>query len=178
MFTVKYKSKDLFKQNMIATILLGGNLGDREAYLKFATFHIRKDIGQIIKNSEVYQTEAWGGLSDRTYLNQVLLVDTQMNPQDLMKHLLDIELKAGRRRTLKWGNRTLDLDILFLEEQIIKEEDLQIPHPEIQNRRFVLTCLNELDSKFLHPGIKQSIGELLSACPDSLKTQIYHSERV
>jgi 2-amino-4-hydroxy-6-hydroxymethyldihydropteridine diphosphokinase len=178
MFTVNYKSKDLFKQYMIATILLGGNLGDRAAYLNFAIFHIQKDIGKIIQQSKVYETEAWGELSDRLYLNQVLRVDTPLGPQALMAYLLDVELKAGRKRTLKWGNRTLDLDILFLEDQIVREDNLQIPHPELQHRRFVLTCLNEIDKDFKHPIIQQSIGDLLLACPDNLNTQIYNPKRV
>lgn len=178
MFTVKYKSKYLFIQNMVATILLGGNLGNRSAYLKFANFHITKDVGEIVRSSKVYETAAWGGLSDKPFLNQVVVVKTEYSPTELMSLLLNIELKAGRTRTVKWGNRTLDLDILFIEDAIINEPSLIVPHPAIQNRRFVLTCLYDLDKNFLHPILNQTIESLLAQCPDSLSTQIYEAKRV
>lgn len=177
MFTFNNKSKHLFK-NMKAMILLGGNMGNRLAYLKFAQFHIQKDIGSIAKKSAIYETEAWGDKSTKAYLNQVIQVDTLLHPMDLLNALLLIEKKAGRTRKVKWGNRTLDLDILFVEDQLIQNEYLVVPHPEIQHRNFVLTPLVEIDADLRHPRLNKSVQELLQKCPDKLKVKKYNRNRV
>lgn len=175
MFTVNYKSSDLFKHYMIASILLGGNLGNRKAYLSFASFHIKKDVGEILDQSAIYESAPWGARSNKAYLNQVIQVETNLKPLDLLKKLLAIEQKAGRTRLVKWGNRTLDIDILFLEQNQINTSELVVPHPEIENRRFVLTCLLDINPKFKHPTLNKTIKELLDICPDHLSVQIFEN---
>lgn len=158
---------------MIATILLGGNLGNRLSYLKFAKFFIERDIGNIIIESNIYESEAWGEKTNKKFLNQVIEVETELNAQQLLNELLTIELKAGRKRIVKWGARTLDLDILFLDSTIINEATLIVPHPEIQNRKFTLEPLNEIKPNFIHPVLKQKVSKLLDICTDNLSLNIY-----
>ena len=177
MFTFANKSKQLFR-NMTATILLGGNMGNRQAYLKFALFHISKDIGQVEKLSPVYETAAWGDASTKPFLNQVALIATSLTPKELLIKLLEVEKKAGRTRAVKWGNRTLDLDILFCEQQVIEEPDLEVPHPEIANRKFVLVPLVAINENFTHPILGKSMHELLLDCKDDLAVTKYIEKRV
>jgi 2-amino-4-hydroxy-6-hydroxymethyldihydropteridine diphosphokinase len=173
MFTLKNKIKHLFNKIMIVSILLGGNLGNRQAYLNFGKFLINRDLGSIIKESKIYETEAWGGKSDKAYLNQLVDIDFKGNPKELMLALLQIELKAGRKRWEKWGNRTLDIDILFWGDNIINEENLIIPHPALHNRKFALLPLMEWKAEFVHPVLQKKISYLLDICTDNLDVQIY-----
>ncbi|MCB9256242.1 MAG: 2-amino-4-hydroxy-6-hydroxymethyldihydropteridine diphosphokinase [Chitinophagales bacterium] len=163
---------------MQACLLLGGNVGNRKAYLDFARFFIQRDLATIVQESKIYETEAWGEISTKAFLNQVLLVRTQLNPQELLQACLAIELKAGRKRRVKWEDRSLDIDILFYENLILKDTNLSIPHPEIPNRRFTLVALNELIPDYVHPILQKKVSELLDICPDKLKVQIYNSSLV
>lgn len=159
---------------MIVTLLLGGNLGNRLAYLKFAKFFIQRDIGNVLLESEIYETAAWGDKTNKCFLNQVIEVESSLSPQEILNELLRIELKAGRKRFEKWGARTLDLDILFIESLIINEENLIVPHPEIQNRKFTLVPLMEIKPNFIHPVLKEKVSKLLDICPDNLSLTIYN----
>lgn len=176
MFTFNNKSKHLFK-NMKAMILLGGNMGNRLAYLKFAKFHIENDIGKIEKRSAVYETEAWGEQSTKAYLNQVVEINTSLDPMELLNALLLIEKKAGRTRQVKWADRTLDLDILLLENKQIQNEQLVVPHPEMQHRSFVLIPLAEIGANLRHPSLAKTVQELLEICTDPLKVKKYLPNR-
>ena len=158
---------------MIVTLLLGGNLGNRLAYLNFAKFFITRDIGEIIIESNIYESEACGDKTNKSFLNQVIEVKTKLSPQELLQELMIIEQKAGRKRKVKWGARTLDLDILFIENLIINEPNLIVPHPEIQNRNFTLKPLNEIKPNFIHPILNEKITILLDICPDKLSLKIY-----
>lgn len=177
MFTFNNKSNHLFNI-MKATLLLGGNMGNRLAYLNFSCFHISKDVGTITKKSEVYETQAWGENADKPFLNQVVIVETDLEGQELLRALLKIEKKAGRERKNKWGNRTLDIDILFLEGVLINEPNLVVPHPEIANRNFVLKPMMEIAPTFLHPSIGKSIATLAALCKDQLTVEKYNLKRV
>lgn len=152
-------------------LLTGGNIGNRLLNLQLALMLIEKQVGTILKKSAVYETAAWGLTTQSPFLNQVLLVSTSLPAFELLKTLLQIEHELGRERKEKMGPRTIDIDILFYNTEIISSRDLTIPHPQIANRRFVLTPLNEIAPEFVHPGLKKKIVELLEMCPDNLEVK-------
>ena len=152
-------------------ILTGGNLGNRGANLQLAKDHLEKEVGEIISSSSVYETEAWGNNDQPDFYNQVHIISTSLPAEELMKKILEIEKQIGRIRTIKNASRIIDIDILFFNSEIINKPNLKIPHPEINNRRFVLTPLNELSPGFIHPVLKKTISELLSTCQDRLSVK-------
>ncbi len=149
-------------------LLSGSNLGDRQLYLQQAIQHIETDIAPIVKLSSVYETQSWGKTDAPDYLNQVIQLKTALTARDVLKKILNIETVLGRKREEKWGSRTIDLDILFYGSMIISEPGLQIPHPELQNRRFTLEPLSEIAPDFVHPVFKKSIFQLKSELKDNL----------
>lgn len=152
---------------MIAILLLGGNLGNRDANLRFALFQLKKNVGKVLQMSKVYESGAWGKVADKPFLNQVIEIKTSLSPQELLEAVLLIEEMAGRKRTLKWSNRTLDIDILYLEDKIINEPSLKVPHPELQNRAFTLVPLAEIQANFVHPILKKTTKEMMINCADN-----------
>ncbi len=151
-----------------AYLLTGGNERNKFKYLQKAKTSIINECGEILSQSALYETEAWGKTDQPSFLNQVLLIETVMNASTLMQVLLRIENEMGRKRTEKNGPRTIDIDILFFNSAIINETDLIIPHPQIQNRKFVLEPMNELAPDFLHPVLNKTIHDLLMMCEDKL----------
>ena len=151
--------------------LLGSNLGNSKEQLLLAIENIEKYIGTIIKLSSLYSTAAWGNNKQPDFLNQVIIVQTLLAPQIVLNEILAIEEKMGRVRTVKNAARIIDIDILFFNSEIIKVKDLIIPHPEIQNRRFVLIPLVEIAALILHPILKKNAQELLNICTDNLNVQ-------
>ena len=151
--------------------LLGSNLGNSKEQLLLAIENIEKYIGTIIKLSSLYSTAAWGNNKQPDFLNQVIIVQTLLAPQIVLNEILAIEEKMGRVRTVKNAARIIDIDILFFNSEIIKVKDLIIPHPEIQNRRFVLIPLVEIADLILHPILKKNAQELLNICTDNLNVQ-------
>ncbi len=149
-------------------LLIGGNLGNRIENLVVVRSFIENDIGKIIKASSVYETAAWGIAEQPKFLNQVLLIKTKLTARKMMQVILSIENKMGRIRSQKNASRIIDIDILFFNDEVINHSNLTIPHPEIQNRRFVLVPLNEITSGLIHPVFKQSIKNLLSTTNDKL----------
>lgn len=147
-------------------LLIGGNEGDRTAWLGNARENIEKSAGRITQQSSIYETAAWGKTDQPDFLNQVLQVRTSLDAPALMGALLGIEEKMGRRRTGKYDSRTIDIDILFFNEEVIEQPGLVIPHPEVQNRRFALVPMEEVAPLYIHPVIRKSIRELLAECPD------------
>lgn len=150
-------------------ILLGGNIGDRQKVFEKATEEICKRVGKPLKSSSYYETAAWGIEDQAPFLNQVILVNTTLLPNELLNTLLDIEKELGRIRFQKWTERVIDLDILFIEEQVIDTADLTVPHPFIQDRRFTLVPLVEISPNFTHPTYKKTLTELLKTCSDTLE---------
>jgi 2-amino-4-hydroxy-6-hydroxymethyldihydropteridine diphosphokinase len=138
---------------------LGGNLGDREAYLNDALLELGL-IGAISKKSTIIETPAWGITDAPNYLNMVVCLHTAFWPLKLMQTILTIEEKLGRQRTQKWGSRVIDIDILFFNDWVISTEGLNIPHPFIVERLFVLKPMNEINSQFIHPTKGQCISQL------------------
>ncbi len=149
-------------------LLLGSNIGNSQKQLLKAISLIQKKIGPVKRLSAKYKTAAWGKTDQPDFLNQVIIAESDLKANKLLQTILDIESIMGRVRTEKNAPRIIDIDILFFEKQIIHLEDLVIPHPAIQLRRFVLVPLNELSPNFIHPVLKKSIHQLLLKCPDKL----------
>lgn len=147
----------------MAYIGLGSNMGDRKAYLDGALDKIGKIRGcQLTAVSDWIETEAYGGVEQDDFLNGAAAVRTFLTPQELLKELQRIEKEAGRERKIHWGPRTLDLDILFYDKLISEEENLIIPHPDLQNRTFVLEPMMQLAPYYRHPVSGESIKEMWS----------------
>lgn len=155
----------------IAYLLIGGNMGDRESFLSGARGRINKRCGAILKQSSVYQTAAWGLENQEAFLNQALEIETHLTADELLKTILSIEEALGRKRELKYGPRIIDIDILLFNDEVIHCEGLTIPHPQMQNRRFVLAPLNEIAANVLHPVFDKTVARLLKDCPDKLPVQ-------
>ena len=147
-------------------ISLGGNLGNTLQIFKNSYLEIEKKIGRIATFSKIYQTAAWGKTDQADFLNQVIQVETELSPEKIMSELLDIEKFFGRLRDEIWGPRLLDLDILFIENLIFSSENLDIPHPQIAHRRFVLFPMAEIAPHFIHPIHQKTMLELLEQTTD------------
>lgn len=147
-------------------LILGSNLGDRNAILSKAVFLINSKIGEIILKSKIYETAPWGGVEQPAYLNQVLMLRTTLSPEKTLKDVLEIEKELGRVRAVKWGARSLDIDILFYDDMVINTDDLKIPHPFIHQRKFVLVPLVEIAPKFVHPLFNTTSEHLLNELAD------------
>ena len=158
--------------SFIVFISLGGNLGNTLEIFKNSYIEIEKKIGRISTFSKIYQTAAWGKTDQADFLNQVIQAETNLDPEKIMSELLEIELFFGRRRDVIWGPRILDLDILFLGNQIVSSENVDIPHPQIAHRRFVLIPMAEIAPEFLHPVLQQTRLELLEQTTDLQSVQL------
>lgn len=149
-------------------LLLGSNLGDSRKYLADAILEIEDRLGKLQKKSSLYQTASWGRHDQPDFINQVIELKTDLNPAMLLAGILKIEQDLGRKRVQKWGSRTIDIDILLYEDQVINEADLVIPHPYLPVRRFSLMPLNEIASDLIHPLSGKTILELLNELSDDL----------
>ena len=154
-----------------AYILLGSNLGKRKQFLGKAIKQVAELCGSIVKESSIYETAAWGNTKQAAFLNQVIIIETKHSPDELMKSLLEIETGLGRIRTEKYGPRTIDLDILFFDELIYHSSTVTLPHPALQDRRFVLVPLAELSPRKIHPVYQKTISRLLKECADKLEVK-------
>jgi 2-amino-4-hydroxy-6-hydroxymethyldihydropteridine diphosphokinase len=149
-----------------AYLLIGGNLGDRMAYLTQSKFFIENQCGKIITQSSYYETEAWGMKEQPSFLNQVILIETSFLADELLTHLLSIEKHLGRERSIPLGPRTIDIDILYFNDEQVDSAQLTIPHPRMTERNFVLIPLNEIAPQFLHPVFLKTTQDLLIECKD------------
>lgn len=150
----------------IAYLGLGSNLGDRKTYLEEASALITEQAGKILLSSSVYETAAWGSGDQPDYLNQVIQIQTELFPLTLLKSILSIEKALGRERKQKWGNRTIDIDLLFYQDYYFQTPQLILPHPWLHERKFVLTPLAEIAPGLIHPAGNKTISELLHICSD------------
>ena len=149
-------------------LLLGSNMGNSPSQLDTARKHISQKIGNIKRESRLYQTAAWGKEDQPDFLNQVLIVTTEFSPANLIELVLSIEKTMGRIRTLKNAPRLIDIDILYFNKEIIHSKNLVVPHPAISERRFVLIPLNELSPAFVHPLFHKTNHQMLLECTDPL----------
>jgi 2-amino-4-hydroxy-6-hydroxymethyldihydropteridine diphosphokinase len=149
-------------------LLLGTNLGNRQENLIQARASIAAKCGSLLKTSNIYETAAWGKTDQPAFLNQVIALETSLTPKNLLSCVLQIEQELGRVRSEKWGERIIDIDILYYEDTIHHSTDLVIPHPGIAERRFVLEPLSEIAPDFLHPIFLKTSLVLLAECKDEL----------
>lgn len=152
-------------------LLTGSNLGHSAAFLAEAASQIEQKLGKIVRRSSLYETAPWGNTNQPVFLNQVLVLETLLDPEPLMRSLLDIENNMGRKRAEKYGPRTIDIDQLFYENKVHNSDILVLPHPEIQNRRFALVPLQEVAPELIHPLLHKSITALLDTCLDHSNVQ-------
>lgn len=158
-------------QSVKSFLLLGSNLGDRRLHLQEAADLLQACCGKISRRSSIYETAAWGKEDQPPFLNQVVELETRLEAPALMKKILELEKQMGRRRREKFGPRTIDIDILFFENEIHLEEELRIPHPALPGRRFALVPLAELAPGFIHPELHKPVSDLLNTCTDPLRVR-------
>jgi 2-amino-4-hydroxy-6-hydroxymethyldihydropteridine diphosphokinase len=154
-------------------LLLGANLGERLKTIQAAVVEIERLIGKIVAQSAVYETAAWGVTAQPAFLNQVVEIDTPLHPIDVLYYVLKIEKSLGRERREHWGARTIDIDVLYYADVIMKMSDLIIPHPRLHERRFTLVPLAEIAPQYVHPVFKKTNEQLLMACEDDLQVSLY-----
>ena len=152
-------------------LLLGSNMGDSELMLFVAINMIEKNVGKRTISSSIYRTAAWGKEDQPDFLNQIIVVLSVLSATEILKKIFDIENGMGRVRTIKNAARVIDIDMLFFNDEIIETENLIVPHPQIENRKFVLVPLTEISPNYKHPVLKKSSEELLNICSDKLNVQ-------
>jgi 2-amino-4-hydroxy-6-hydroxymethyldihydropteridine diphosphokinase len=151
---------------------LGGNLGNTQEIFEACYPMIENKVGAILEQSSLYRTAAWGLQDQADFVNQVILVETALMPEAILVAIQSIEKDFGRERRVTWGPRTLDLDILFVDQQIIQTANLQVPHPHIQNRKFILIPMHEIAADYEHPLLNKSIADLLLETEDTSAVNI------
>ena len=160
----------------LAYLLLGSNLGDRAALLAAARQQLANTAGEIVAESGLYETAAWGRENQPAFLNQALAVRTWLRPEALLTACQAAEQHAGRQRLEHWGSRTLDVDILLFGAEIIDTPTLNVPHPRLPERRFALVPLAEIAAALPHPQLYDTIENLLRRCPDPLAVHPWAGE--
>ena len=146
----------------IAYIGIGSNIGDKTAHCEKAiTKILQVDRHRLLLKSSLYKTQPLGYAAQDWFVNGVIKIETDLEPHGLLQTLKTIESQLGRTETFRWGPRTIDLDILFFNDEEIHSEELDIPHPLIQERQFVLVPLAEIDRNLIHPVFKKTIQDLL-----------------
>lgn len=156
-----------------AYLLLGSNEGDRIGWFHKALEILEKTAGNITAKSSLYETAAWGIEEQPDFLNMAVCLETTLEAPTLLRTILETEEILGRHRTVKWGQRTIDIDILFYNQDVITLPQLTIPHPFIQKRRFALVPLNEIAPMYTHPILHKTITTLLNECTDGLEVHLY-----
>jgi len=157
-------------KNNLAYIGIGSNLGEPVANCNRAIRAMTADPrNRVVEVSPFYRTEPVGKTDQGWFVNAVAALETSRSPRDLLNFLQTIEREMGRERKEKWGPRIIDLDILFYNEQVMRGEDLVVPHPRLHERRFVLTPLNDIAPDLRHPLLRKSISELLAELPEGEK---------
>lgn len=154
-------------------LLLGGNIGDIEQNLQKAIELLNKECGTIIQRSSIYKTAPWGKTDQNHFLNQAVLLINRFPAKELMGRIIGIEERMGRLRLEKYGPRLIDIDILLLNDFVIQDPGLIIPHPAMQNRRFALMPLAEIAPDLIHPVLFRTIKDLLLHCNDDLEVSLF-----
>jgi 2-amino-4-hydroxy-6-hydroxymethyldihydropteridine diphosphokinase len=154
-------------------LLFGSNMGDRVANIENAVTHLEKSGILPIKLSSWYQTEPWGNREQAKFINRAGQFRAKVSPGELMRLILKTEHEMGRRRTKKWEPRIIDVDILLFADRIIVQKNLQVPHPEMEKRKFALVPLSEIAPGLLHPSLKKNIKQLLAECVDTMSVELF-----
>jgi len=155
---------------------LGSNKGDRAQYIARAIAALAERGVNVIQESSLYETEPVETSSKTWFLNCVIKAETKLLPPQLMRTLLDIERSLGRRRRVLRGPRVIDMDVLLYDDRVVSTDQLEIPHPRITERRFVLVPFAEIAAEVRHPIFNKTIAELLAETPDRSEVRPYRSE--
>jgi 2-amino-4-hydroxy-6-hydroxymethyldihydropteridine diphosphokinase len=146
----------------VAYIGIGSNIGEKTLHCEKAIAEIlRVDHHCLLAASSLYRTKPVGYTEQDWFVNGVIQIETDLNPFELLQSLSAIEFRLGRKKTIQWGPRTIDLDILFYDDAEVQTEELQVPHPRLQERQFVLIPLVEINRGLMHPVLKKTVAELL-----------------
>ncbi len=146
---------------------LGSNLGEREQLIDDAVAAIELHIGKLISRSKIYESDPWRVDGQDNYLNQIVEINTLFSAEESLDLVQKIENDLGRVRVEKWGERLIDIDIIFFNSDIIETADLCVPHKHMHERNFVLIPLNEIASEFIHPKYNKTVSELLEESKDT-----------
>jgi 2-amino-4-hydroxy-6-hydroxymethyldihydropteridine diphosphokinase len=147
---------------------IGGNLGNKRANFDKVYTHIQNELGCIVLRSSVYETAPWGFDSEDPFWNQILVIETHLNPSEIIERIAKIDAVFGRKRISEgYSSREMDVDILYYDSEIINAENLTIPHPMLYKRLFVLVPLAEIAPDFVHPVLKLTSIEMLNNCQDN-----------
>lgn len=169
-------------KNHTVVLLIGGNQGERVPLLMRAVTEIAHRIGTVSLASSLYETEPWGFESEQQFINQALVVDTDLTATEVLRKALEIEKVLGRVRpssadappsVKSYASRPIDIDLIFYDSDIVETEYLQLPHPRMQLRRFVLEPLAQIIPDFIHPKLKKNVHRLLEECPDKGVVKVY-----
>ncbi len=153
---------------------LGSNLGNREENLNQAIQLIRQNISTNLSISNIYETEPWGNLNQAGFLNLILKIENfSFVPHEILEKIQKIENELGRVRVEKWGERCIDIDIIYYDDLIIDDARLVIPHPFVQERKFVLVPLADVAPDWVHPILQKTTLQMLEDCPDSGWIKVY-----
>jgi 2-amino-4-hydroxy-6-hydroxymethyldihydropteridine diphosphokinase len=158
-------------------ISLGSNLGDRAAMLARAITAMNSAGIRVARQSSFYITEPIGTPGQAWFLNAVAEAETSLLPLQLLHALLKIERELGRRRITPHGPRTIDLDLLFYGSSVIRSKELEVPHPRLAQRRFVLVPLARIAPEFRHPTLHKSVTQLLAETPDRSEVRLWQVEK-
>ncbi|MFF5380183.1 2-amino-4-hydroxy-6-hydroxymethyldihydropteridine diphosphokinase [Pedobacter suwonensis] len=155
-----------------AYLLLGGNLGDRVANLKKAIELLNDRVGGVLSVSSLYETAAWGKTDQPAFLNQAVALQTRLSALEVLDLALNIEQELGRVRKDKWGERLIDIDLILFGNQVINIPDkLQVPHPHMQHRKFVMEPLAEIAPGVLHPVLGETMLSICQNISDPLEVK-------
>jgi 2-amino-4-hydroxy-6-hydroxymethyldihydropteridine diphosphokinase len=147
----------------IVYLSLGTNVGDRVANLKQAISSLPPQM-TVKKKSKVYETPPWGYTEQDSFLNQVVMATTYLEPEPLLKHLKRLEVALGRKASFRYGPRLIDLDILFYDDLVLETPLLTVPHPHLHERGFVLIPMMDIAPDHVHPVMQKSIREMIALC--------------
>lgn len=150
-------------------LILGSNLEDRFTPIQKAIHKLKSEAIKITKASSFYETEPWGFTMQPNFINQVIEIETNLTPNQLLELILRIEQEIGRKRQEKWQERLIDIDILYYNDLVLNTINLKLPHPQLQNRRFTLLPICEIAPYFIHPIFQKTQLELLNSTPDQLQ---------
>lgn len=165
------------RENIPSEVILGlgSNMGDRLSYLSYALNQLKEEAGEIVAVSSVWETEPWGFETEEQFLNMALILSTRLDPSSLLSVISAIESQLGRRRRKgnEYQSRVIDIDILLWGERTIAIPWLQVPHPRIPQRRFVLEPVCEIAPDAIHPVSGRTMRDLLVLCEDHSRVKIY-----